>query len=144
MIPLKYFLSVVCLFSLLSPLALARDSSPSLDMAGVLFQQGRYNDAAREYRRVIRTNPMDQYAYLGLSQALKAQGNLSDAQETLQTLIGLYPTFAPAYYNLGGILEAKGDMAGARLAYQQFIHYSNGKIPSDPEVMIKLRRMGLV
>lgn len=126
------------------PSVLAQDDAALIQKAGGYFSQGKYNEASREYRNALKANPSNPYAYLGLGLSLKAQGNLQEAQAVLQKLIAMDPGFAPAYYNLGMIQEARGDVAGARNSYRLFVQYSNGQIPEDPEIRIKLRKMGVM
>ena len=138
------FIAITAL-GLLMPLAgFADDDQVYLNRAGTFFAQGHYHDAAKFYRKALKVNTTNPYAYLGLGLSLKAQGDIQGAQEVMEKLVSLYPDFAPAYYNLGLILESKGDMVGARGRYKEFIDNSQGKIPEDPGIRIKLRQMGLM
>jgi tetratricopeptide (TPR) repeat protein len=137
--------TVLCSVGLLSPFPVfGNDDNAVLEKAGALLSQGRYHDAARKYRVVIKSHPDNPYAYLGLGLSLKGEGHLKEAQSVMEKLIGLAPQFPPAHYNLGLILEAQGDVASARQAFQEFINASGGQVPPDPEIRIKLRKMGLL
>ncbi len=122
----------------------AKDAAQYLEEAAVEFSQGKYNAAARHYRKALKLDPKQPHAYLGLSMALKSEGDLDESEAVVRELIQLYPDFAPAHYNLGEVLEAKGDLAGAKEAYAGFIKASGGRLPNQPEIRIKFRKMGLL
>lgn len=122
----------------------AKDAAQYLEEAAHDFGQGKYGSAARNYRKALKLDPRQPHAYLGLSMALKSEGDLDESEAVLRELIQLYPDFAAAHYNLGEVLEAKGDMPGAKSAYADFIRHSGGRLPNQPEIRIKFRKMGLL
>jgi cytochrome c-type biogenesis protein CcmH/NrfG len=78
-----------------------------------LWQQGEFDDAARELRAAIRAKPDYAEAYYTLGPVLKQQGKLPEAAAALREAIRLQPEFAGAQTTLAAVLRQSGDTAGA-------------------------------
>jgi len=96
-----------------------------------------------ENQYVAQAEPGNPQARYGLAKAKIRQGKLAEAQSILNQLKQSNPNFAPTYYAQGELYENQGNTDAARQAYQTFIQMSGGQLPPDPEMMLKLRRMGL-
>lgn len=136
--------------AMFSPLAVLAEETPPADPNMLIFNEAAnhlqhkdFRSASKLYRKAIVDQPDSPYGYLGLGMSQQAQGRLEDSQQTLERLITLHPDFAPGYYNLGMVLEAKGDLMSAKSQYKKYVDLSHGQLPADPELHIKLRKMGL-
>src|SRR6202008_2888598 len=81
---------------------------------GVTFwQQGDFNEAAKELRAAVQAKPDYAEAYYTLGTVLKQQGKLPQAAEALRQAIRLQPDFAGAHTTLAAVLRQLGDNDGA-------------------------------
>lgn len=85
-------------------LALQKDPySPEghFQLAQSLREQGRLDDAVREYQEAIKSDPKysEAYAYLGMTKL--AQNSLGEAESNFKTAIQYNPSNSTAHYGLG-------------------------------------------
>lgn len=85
----------------------------------------------------------DPYALMNTAQSQIHRGRLDDAQTTLSRLQTQYPQFAPGYRAQGELYENQGRQNEAMDAYRQYVNHSQGQVPPDPGVLLKLRQRGL-
>jgi len=93
----------------------------SNNLGVVLSQQGRYDQAAENYRKAIRDCPVYAEAYYNLGIALQKQGQSDEAISNYRQALKLNPDYAEAYYNLGTILPAKGRFDEAIFCFNKAI-----------------------
>lgn len=87
-------------------------------LSGEIFEiQGRYADAAAEYRKALQKNPAGVNLHFRLGRALLLQShdpaNLREARKEFEAELALNPSDAVAEYEIGQILVAQQDAAGA-------------------------------
>ena len=90
-------------------------------LALTLVRQGRFDEAAKEYRRSLEYDPKQNrvLAVLG-SLELKA-GHLDQAVVLLKASLEITPGFVEAICNLGFVQALRGDEAGAREWYAKAV-----------------------
>lgn len=71
------------------------------------------------------------------------EGHSERAFQMISTVINESPEAADAYYALGTFYEEQGDLPKAADAYKAYLAKRGGKLPSDPAVLVHLRRFGL-
>jgi tetratricopeptide (TPR) repeat protein len=73
---------------------------------GVLLKdQGRYDEAVKEWRDTIRADPDDAAAHYNLGVLLKDQGRYDEAEKEYRDAIRADPDLAAAHSNLGSLLN---------------------------------------
>jgi len=87
-------------------------------LSGEIFEiQGRYADAAGEYRKAIAKNPAALNLHFRLGRALLLQShdpaNLRDAHKEFEAELALNPSDPVAEYEIGQILQAEQNPAAA-------------------------------
>ncbi len=80
---------------------------------GILFIQGDWDGAVREFRDAIRFSPESAVPHNNLAMALYRQGHFTDARIEFFTAVRLNPHYAEAWNNLGFILFEQGYHASA-------------------------------
>jgi tetratricopeptide (TPR) repeat protein len=89
---------------------------------GVAYQeQGRFDDAIREYQTATNLNPNNVRAYNNMGVVYQKQGRLDDAIRKYQTAINLKQDYADAHYNLGLAYHKQGRLDDAVNAFQTAI-----------------------
>lgn len=100
------------------------------NLAAVLFQEGRYAEAADAYRKLIEANPNDGGLRASLAGALGAMGRYDESLEQLNKAIELEPLNPEAYHNRGVIYEKRGEKEAAVVEYRTALRYSPQYEPS--------------
>ncbi|MDH2430304.1 tetratricopeptide repeat protein [Sphaerisporangium sp. TRM90804] len=77
-------------------LARAADAEPESRsireaLARAQFNSRRYEDAADNFRWIVKANPTEDYAYFGLGMALWRTGDMEAAQEPLTIAVAMRP-----------------------------------------------------
>lgn len=78
---------------------------------------GRWELAARLYRKVLDRNPRNPPIWIQYGHALKEHGQLADAESAYRQAIGYGPADAEAYLQLGHVLKLRGKTDQAAAAY---------------------------
>jgi tetratricopeptide (TPR) repeat protein len=76
----------------------------ALNHASDLYQSGRYDEAAREYQRVIDMRPSWAPPYLGLGNARLALNERAEAVDAYKRAVALSPDWVDALTSLGRAL----------------------------------------
>jgi len=87
-------------------------------LSGEIFEiQGRFQDAAAEYRKAIQKNPAALNLHFRLGRALLLQShdpaNLREARKEFEAELALNPSDAVAEYQVGQILQTEQNPAAA-------------------------------
>ncbi|HLK68524.1 MAG TPA: tetratricopeptide repeat protein [Bryobacteraceae bacterium] len=95
-------------------------------LSGEIFEiQGRYQDAAAEYRKAIQKNPtaLNLHFRLGRSLLLESHdpANLRDARKEFESELALNPGDAVAEYQVGQILLTEQDRIGAAAHFEKAV-----------------------
>jgi mannosyltransferase len=90
----------------------------SLRLGDLYFQQGRMDDAARQFQEATRLKPQWGIAHTKLGNAYRDLGQLEQAEAAYRRSISVDPKYVGAYLNLGALYAAKGQQAEALALYQ--------------------------
>lgn len=85
-----------------------------LDLAGVLFLQGKPDEAVRMYETLLEQSPDHRGALKGLALAMVHRGQFDTAKSHLRQLVELDPNDGEAWLNLGDVHHKSGDLDLAR------------------------------
>jgi Flp pilus assembly protein TadD len=116
----------------------AKSAQGDRNLAGVAFEEGRYDEAARQYARLVEESPKDGALRASYAGALGALGNYDAALEQLTKAIELEPLNVEAYHNRAVIHERRGERDAAIADYQTAVKYSPQYDPS----LRALKRLG--
>lgn len=111
------------------------------EISAEIFEiQGRYAEAASEYRKAIEKNPaaLDLHFRLGRSILLESHApeNLAKARKEFEAELALNPSDAAAEYEVGQILLAQQQPADAALRFERAVNQS----PDFPEALQALAK----
>lgn len=87
------------------------------DLGGLLFLQGRHDEAEAEFRHVLAEDPAHQAALKCLALVQASRRNYSSSHETLRKLLRLNPEDAEAWLYMGDVAMFMGDRQPAREAW---------------------------
>jgi tetratricopeptide (TPR) repeat protein len=102
-------------------------TSPSGDasLAMVLFEQGRYDEAAAAFEKLVRESPENPDLRVSYAGVLGQMGRYDDAIAQLDSAIAMKPLSPQAYYNRALANERKGDTNAAIADYRRAVRYGN-------------------
>jgi tetratricopeptide (TPR) repeat protein len=108
------------------------------NLAGILLQTGRIDEAVAQYRAVLGIaryrDSAEAHYNLGCA-LMKLPGHAADAGAELEEALRLKPSYAQAHFNLGHLLEAEpGHLAQAISEYQTALRLD----PNDAETQCSL------
>jgi tetratricopeptide (TPR) repeat protein len=89
----------------------------SIQAAAKHLEDGRNDDALREYESLLKDNPGNVYAMRGKAQALMQMGKSDQALNIYDHAISLEPDFGVTYANRGILRDRLGDYKGALADY---------------------------
>ena len=81
--------------------------------AQFLFDQGRYEEAAEEFRRAQLANPENPTLGTNRGLALLNAGRVTAAREVLSQVVQRFPDYPGGHFNLAVAMSQTGDLAGA-------------------------------
>jgi tetratricopeptide (TPR) repeat protein len=110
-------------------------------LSGEIFEtQGRYSDAAAEYRKAIQKNPAAVNLHFRLGRALLLQShdpaNLREARKEFDAELALNPSDAVAEYEVGQILLAEQNAQSAAARFEKAVALD----PNFAEALIALAK----
>ncbi len=108
-------------------------TSPTGDenIAGILFEEGKYKEAVEAYRKLVEKSPDDGHLRASYAGALGALGRYDDALKQLDAAIRLEPLNVEAYHNRAVLHERKGERDAAIRDYQTALRYNPQYEPSQ-------------
>jgi predicted AlkP superfamily phosphohydrolase/phosphomutase/Flp pilus assembly protein TadD len=115
-----------------------RSPSGERNIAAVLFEQGKYKEAAEAYGKLVKTEPDDGSLRTSLAGALGALGRYDEALKEIDAAIRLQPLNPEAYHNRAVIHERKGDIPAAVADYRTAVRYRPDYTPSQ-QALLRLR-----
>src|SRR5437870_6947271 len=117
----------------LQSLGYLQTRSPSGDrnIAAVLFEQGKYAEAAEAYAKLVKAEPADGSLRTSLAGALGALGRYDRALEEIDAAIRMQPLNPEAYHNRAVIHERQGHVAAAIADYRTAVRYRPDYMPSQ-------------
>ena len=94
------------------------------DLAGILYDQGRFERALREYRRVLALSPTEAHALMGSALSHVGLKEFGKASLVLEQMLLTEPENGETWLNLGDVGSMMGRHARARMCWQKAAEYS--------------------
>ena len=91
------------------------------NLAGVLKDQARYEDAAGFYQAALEASPNEAYIHSNLGNVLQQLGHCDEAAACHRRALELSPDSFAAHCNLGAVLKEQGRLGEAILHYKEAI-----------------------
>lgn len=107
------------------------------NLAAILFEEGRFADAATAYEALVREHPDDAALRASWAGALGALGRYEESLAQLEQAIAREPLNPEAYHNRGVIYEKQGKRDEALAAYRTALRYNPSYGPSQ-EALVRL------
>ena len=101
------------------------------NVAAVLQEDGRLDDAAAAYRRALSIQPDYALSHEGLGSVLRRQGKLDEAIAQLKEAVRLDPGFGDARFNLANAVAERGDAKDAIALYEEVLRQQSDGL--DPK-----------
>jgi tetratricopeptide (TPR) repeat protein len=105
-------------------------------------EQGRLDEAIRQYREALQIKPDDAQALNNIANALLARGKPDEAISRYQNALRIKPDYAAAHYNLAIALEQKGRMDEAVVQYKDALQIKPDDAPAQFSLATVLRQQG--
>jgi Tfp pilus assembly protein PilF len=105
--------------------------------AKTALDAGQFEEAARQYRILLESDPADEDAHFGLGVALARQGREDDAVREYEEALRLMPSYAEVHNNLGNLLAKQGKLTEA-------IEHFQAALKTAPDYASALNNMGTV
>ena len=93
----------------------------AVEMAATLFSQGRFDQAEKVCRQVVKAQPQNADAHNILGVTLNSQGHRKEAVKMLRRAIELAPNAASIHANLGEVLRQEGETEEAAKALERAV-----------------------
>jgi tetratricopeptide (TPR) repeat protein len=100
------------------------------NLAAMHFEAGRYEDAEREFAKLVAASPSDGSLHASLAGALGALGRYDEALAELDKAAALAPINPEVHHNRGVIYERLGRRDDAVAAYRTAVRYDPSYEPS--------------
>ena len=104
-----------------APKAPKEDVEAINNKAGVLFNQGRIDDAVVLFKKVVALSPGFAPAHNNLGHIYVGRGKFDEAEAELRAALMLAPDNAAVHFNLGNCFLGKGRLADAAREYEQAV-----------------------
>jgi tetratricopeptide (TPR) repeat protein len=103
----------------------------TVNLGNTLLQQGRYDEAIRQYDEALREKPDLAEAHVNRGIALKAKGDPAGAVAEYLKALEIDPALPDAHYNLGVALAAQGRPDRAAQALLRALELRPGFAPAE-------------
>jgi tetratricopeptide (TPR) repeat protein len=107
------------------------------NLAAVLFEEGKFAEAAQAYETLVRENPDDAGLRASWAGALGALGRYDESLAQLDLAIEKQPLNPEAYHNRGVVYERQGKRDAALGAYRTALRYNPQYVPSQ-QALVRL------
>jgi len=107
------------------------------NLAAVLFQEGKYAEAAEAYAALVREDPDDAGLRASWAGALGALGRFDESLAQLEVAIQKEPLNPEAYHNRAVIYEKQGKREAAIAEYRTALRYNPAYEPSQ-QALVRL------
>ena len=107
-------------------------TSPQGDrnLAAIHFENGRFEESAAIYRRLVEDDPDDPALRASLAGALGALGRYEEAEEQLARAVEIEPLNPEAWHNRAVVAERSGDVETAARYYRKALEARPGYEPA--------------
>jgi tetratricopeptide (TPR) repeat protein len=97
------------------------DVTLQLALGNAYAMNQRFQEAIREYKKLLNTYPESKAAWNNLGSAYRASGKMSDALDAYKKAAERDPRYGLAYYNMGAVYDHMGYYNKALKYYSQAI-----------------------
>lgn len=113
-----------------------------LNLAAVLFSQGRLDEAIVHFTHVIKTNPSSEEAYCDLGAVLLQRGRTQEAIRSFEQALRVNPRSSAAHNNWGAALEREKRLPEALEQFRQALALDPGNRDALGNIRAIQSRMG--
>jgi tetratricopeptide (TPR) repeat protein len=110
------------------------------NLAVLLAQKGRHDDAEARLRGLLEAYPDDVQALNNLGVTLQVQGKLTEARTLLEKAVRLQPDYLDARFNLGEVLFEQGEAGEARRKYEEVLLWNPGHAAARARLAAMLKK----
>jgi tetratricopeptide (TPR) repeat protein len=97
------------------------EEKPLSNLGTVYFELTRYDDAARQFERILKLNANSPDAHYNLGIIRFREGNFVEAQKHFRVIADTYPRYTLAFYHLAVIESETGNAERARYYARKFL-----------------------
>jgi len=109
------------------------------DFGLVLYKEGKFSEAARQFRASIALYDRDPLPWMFLGRCEEELGNYSDAISMLETSIEKDSTFQLSYYELARLQQRHGDPKRAAELFEKIVAMKKEEVSKEEERATKLK-----
>jgi TolB-like protein/tetratricopeptide (TPR) repeat protein len=122
-------------------------------IANIAIRNGRLDDALRNCRQALRSDPLSALAHAVYGNACYYDGRYEEAEALRRKVLALSPGWLSGHYHVGKVLLARGDAAGAleevqrepsefwRLTGLAIVHHALGRPADSDSALARLEAM---
>jgi tetratricopeptide (TPR) repeat protein len=117
---------------------------PYNNLGVALADQGRYREAADQYRRALKIDPRYEHAYTNLGRSMASLGNMDAAMDNFKTALEINPHNYIAHNNLGIVLALQGKHAEAVEHFSRALAIQPDYVNAHNNLGASLKHQGLL
>jgi Tfp pilus assembly protein PilF len=122
----------------------SKSASPAATLQKAIKEtnEGNFDDAKKDFQKVLDKDPQNKYAHYDLGYIAQTQGSRADAEKEYRLALASDPAFARALYNLAILVTADGDTQGAITLYRKAVTADEKDARSHFNLGLLLRKTG--
>ncbi len=111
-----------------------------IDKGNKLAQERRFSEAVRWFEAVVRSDPGNLWARMGVGTCHAGMGNPAKADSVFRSVLDTHPSYLPALQNLAMVRLMAGDDAEAERLHSEVLALMPGDLASLEALAVCLRR----
>ncbi len=115
------------------------------DLLNQALQQhvdGKFDEAAATYRKVLAKDPQNKFAFYNLGLIDQTQDKMQSAENNYRLSLNVDPDYAPALFNLAIVRAQAGDTAQAIQLYRHVVSVNANEAGAHLNLGLLLRQTG--
>jgi len=113
-----------------------------INLGKALLLQGRTEEAASQFREVLRINPDDAGAHCNLGNAMQRQGRMEEALAQYHEALRINPEHAETYNNLGNAMQQQGRFEEAITNFREALRMNPASAETHTNLGNALLKLG--